>query len=244
MRRTVRGSAQWNSNAAGGRKNGLSLLGELSESALHELRRVGVQKSYSTGERILVEKEPKDHAVFLLSGLAKVTISLTGSTGEALLAIRVAGDVVGEMAAIENVPRSATVTACSDVDALVVDGGVLRDFLVSHPETALPFIRTVSRRLRKANSWRVDFGEFPARVRLARILSELAEEHGCAGVRSIVIGVKLTQTELAALAGLSLDTAQRALAHLRKERIITTGNRRIEVLDGDRLRVMGLLPAR
>src|SRR5262245_26963987 len=61
------------------------------------------------GEEILIEQGTEDQSVFLLvSGCVRVTAKLDGG-GCALLAVRVGGDVVGEVAALDGGPRSATV---------------------------------------------------------------------------------------------------------------------------------------
>jgi CRP-like cAMP-binding protein len=94
----------------------------------------------------------------------------------------------------------------------------------------------VAQRLRWANRRRVEFGGYPVKVRLARVLAELAASYGLRVPRGLVIGVDLTQPELAALTGSAEVTIHKALAELRKDGLITTGYRRTTVLDLARLR--------
>ncbi|MFD8935286.1 Crp/Fnr family transcriptional regulator [Streptomyces sp. NPDC059578] len=202
---------------------------------------IGSPRQYAPGEKILVEGAPGDYLVLLTTGRVKVTGRLCNGH-EGLIAIRVGGDVVGEMAVIDNVPRSATVTACDDIDAHVVEGRAMRRFLDKHPEAAMQIVRLSNHRLRTANAWRIAFGEFPVRVRLARVLVELAEDYGRAVRSHTLICIDLTHTELATFIGSQRETVQKTLAGFRAEGVITTGCRRMEVIKLDRLRTIGLLP--
>ncbi|WP_329572349.1 Crp/Fnr family transcriptional regulator [Kitasatospora sp. NBC_01266] len=213
----------------------------MSRPVREELLSIGSPKQYPPGKKILVEGEAGDHLVLLKTGCVKVTGTL-GNGHEALIAIRVGGDVVGEMAVLDDVPRSATVTACDDVDAHVVQGRAMRSFLDKCPEAAIQIVRLSNRRLRMANSWRIAFGEFPVRVRLARALAELAENYGRRIHSHTMICLDLTQIELAALIGAKQRAVQGALAGFRDEGIVGTGGRRMVVIKLDRLRAIGLLP--
>ncbi|MGW2983444.1 Crp/Fnr family transcriptional regulator [Streptomyces goshikiensis] len=240
MERATQGAAQRGTYDIGERRP-TRFLGSLSGPAREELLSIGSPQQYRPGEKILVEGTPGDYLVLLKTGCVKVTGKLANGH-EALIAIRVGGDVVGEMAVIDDVPRSATVTACDDIDAHVVQGRAMRSFLDKCPEAAIQIVRLSNRRLRTANSWRIAFGEFTVRVRLARALAELAENYGRLVRSHTLICIDLTQAELAALVGAQEGTVQKALADFRDEGIITTGSRRKAVIKLDRLREIGLLP--
>lgn len=181
------------------------------------------------------EGDRSTHVVLLRSGFVKVTACLDNGH-EALLAIRVGGDIVGEMAAIDDAPRSATVTACGEVVASIVRESDLRLFLSTHPDAAVAIAGIVAQRLRWANRRRVEFGGYSVKVRLARVLAELATAYGHRVPRGLVIGVDLTQPEMAALTGSAEVTVHKALAELRRDGLVTTGYRRTTVLDLARLR--------
>ncbi|MDO0927233.1 Crp/Fnr family transcriptional regulator [Streptomyces sp. TG1A-8] len=213
-----------------------SFLGGLSEPVRSKLLGIGTRCRYLPGEVLIREGDRSNHVVLLRSGFVKVTASLDNGH-EALLAIRVGGDIVGEMAAMDDgAPRSATVTACGEIAASMVRESDLRFFLESHPEAARAVNRIVIQRLRWSNQRRVEFGGYSVKVRLARVLAELAASYGHPVPRGIVIGVNLTQPELAALTGSAEVTIHKALAELRRDGLITTGYRRTTVLDVNRLR--------
>jgi CRP-like cAMP-binding protein len=62
------------------------------------------------------------------------------------------GNVLGEMSLLDDLPRSANVTAVSEVTALLLPVWEFRTTLRNHPDIALRLLSTLSRRLRKAES--------------------------------------------------------------------------------------------
>jgi CRP/FNR family cyclic AMP-dependent transcriptional regulator len=155
-----------------------------------------------------------------------------------LLAVRVGGDVVGETALMNGGKRTATVSASGRkrVVAVRLDEGALRDVLGRHPDAAISLASAISRKLRTATRRRVDIGGCSAKVRMARVLLEMAEDYGCPGANGMFIGVSLTQFELGALVGVSETTARRALSELRKDGVVVNAGRRLLVPDMSVLR--------
>ncbi|MFE7954113.1 MULTISPECIES: Crp/Fnr family transcriptional regulator [unclassified Streptomyces] len=221
-----------------------SLLGVLSPPARQELLTLGAPKRVEAGEVLLSEGAHDRHMLLLLSGFAKVTARVeNGETS--LLAVRVGGDTVGEMAAMDGSPRSATVTACGPMTARVVQPGPLHDLLMRRPEVAVALTRIVADRLRWANRRRLDFRGYPAKVRLARLLVELATAYGRPAGDGLVVGCRLSQPELAALTGAAETTVHKGLRELRREGLLETGYRTTTIRDLPRLeQVADLTPTR
>jgi CRP-like cAMP-binding protein len=170
----------------------------------------------------------------LLAGSVKVT----GATdeGDSLLAIRVGGDLVGELAALDGRPRLATVTTAGPLIAQVIAGAEFVGLLSRDPELSLAVTRGVTDKLRTATSRRVEFTGCDVNTRFARVLLELAERYGEQAPQGRTIGCPLTQTELATLAGAAEPTVQRALRQLKADGIVATGYRVTTVLDMAALR--------
>jgi CRP/FNR family transcriptional regulator, cyclic AMP receptor protein len=208
-----------------------SFLGGLPASARTAMLVLGTAMDFAPGTMLLREGDRGSHVLVLVKGLVKVTA--TSPEGHlSLLAIRTAGDLVGELASMDNEPRVATVTAAGAVRARVVSRADFLRFLTRYPDVALAVSGSVGAKLRWATRRRVDFGAHDVHVRLARVLVELVTAYG---TENGEIGVPLTQPELAALVGAAEPTVHRALAHLRKENVVTTGYRRVVVRDPVRL---------
>lgn len=224
-------------------------LDTLSPEVRADFTRLGTRRRYAGGDVLIHEGDHGQELVVLHEGLVKVTVRLDHDR-ESLMDIWIAGDIVGERAAMGLGPRSATVTACGDVVATVIPRHELTDFLLTHPEMSLSFTRMVCGRLSRSNRLRLELGRYPLPVRLARVLVELAELHGRPAEtfrgpnwNKVRIDVNLSQLEFAALTASTTDTVHKALAHLRRREIITTGSRRISVEDMARLRTAARLSA-
>ncbi|EFL32840.1 transcriptional regulator [Streptomyces viridochromogenes DSM 40736] len=215
-----------------------SLLGVVAPEARGELLELGVPARFEAGKVLLTEGARTRHMLVLLSGFAKVTARVENGE-ESLLAVRVGGDSVGEMAALDGSPRSATVTACGPLSAMVVQPAALHALLARRPEVHLALTRILADRLRWANRRRLDFKGYPAKVRLARLLVELATRYGRPVGDGTVLGCRLTQPELAALTGAAETTIHKGLRELRREGLLETGYGSTLIRDLDRLREIG-----
>jgi CRP/FNR family transcriptional regulator, cyclic AMP receptor protein len=214
-----------------------SPLNALSAPTCAALLQLGTPREFGGGHVLFHEDERTTHVILLLSGIAKVTAT-TPEGGFALLSIRGAGEFVGELASLDDQPRVATVTTVNRVRARMLTQATFRGFLNSHPDAAVAISGSVGRKLRWATRRRVDFSGSEVRVRLARVLVELAAAHGRPTAEGVEVGVSLTQPELAALVGAAEPTVHKVLAALRRQRVLGTGYRTITILDLAALRTV------
>lgn len=207
-----------------------TLLDRLDAVTVNRLLAIGMKRRVRPAQVIIHQGCWESHVIILRAGVVKVTVD-TVDGREALLAIRVAGDLVGEASALNAVPRAATVTACRECEITVISAKDLRAFIGNHPDVAVEIAGMVADRLNWANQRRVDFLAYPVEVRVARILVDLCTRHGKPDTDGLDIGVSLSQPELSSLTGASEVTVQRALRRLRRRGTISTGYRRIVVHD-------------
>jgi CRP/FNR family cyclic AMP-dependent transcriptional regulator len=180
-----------------------SFLERLTGDERDKLLALGVTRRLPPGRRLLVEGQRDTHVEIIRRGHVKVTTDIGGTSR--LLAIRLAGDFLGEFAAFTGAGRSATVTTCGEVVSTVIQQADFLDFLGRHPRVAIEITATVGRRLQWANARRSEFAAFPVHVRLAHALAEIAASCGESAADGLVLGVELSQTELATLADLAED---------------------------------------
>jgi CRP-like cAMP-binding protein len=213
-----------------------SFLDRITVDERAKLLALGTTRSLAAGRRMLVEGRRDTHVEVIRQGHVKVTTEISGVPR--LLAIRLPGDIVGEFAAFTGSGRSATVTTCGVVVSTVIQQAEFLHFLGRHPHVANEVAATVGRRLQWANARRSEFAAFPVHVRLAHALGEIASSCGEAVGDGLLIGVELSQTELATLVGAADDTVHKALRTLRTRGLIRTGYRRITVVDPAALRAL------
>src|SRR5580692_6733856 len=87
-----------------------SLLASLSDSQREIVLQLGRVRQYHAGETLLNQGERSDFVVIIIDGYVKIS-AVTSDGAESLLAIRTAGDIIGELAALDGQPRSATARA-------------------------------------------------------------------------------------------------------------------------------------
>jgi CRP/FNR family transcriptional regulator, cyclic AMP receptor protein len=210
-----------------------SLLASLSNSEQRIVLALGRSRQYNGGEVILNQGERSEFVVIIIDGYVKIT-AVSDSGTESLLAIRTAGDVIGELSAMDGLPRSATARAADAVLARVVMKPELDRCLQEHFDIARAFNQAVGSKLRAATRRRVDFRR-DTRSRLAQVLVELFS--GSAGTRRDgTMAVLVTQSELAGLIGASEPAVHKAIRALRDARVIHTGYGRMAIEDIARLR--------
>lgn len=194
--------------------------------------------TYPPNRELLHQGDDSRHILLITGGVVKV--AATSESGyEMLLAIRIAGDLVGEMAAFEERPRSGRVVACSTVTARIMQVGALETFLTRHPDAMRAILHMLCARLRWANRRRVDFQAYKALTRLARVLAELTLAYGQPELGSdgkrCDLAMTLTQSELASLAGVKLRTAESCLAQLHDMGLVERSYRNITICDVPKL---------
>jgi CRP-like cAMP-binding protein len=211
-------------NARASLSGGLSSY--LTASDWDALRSLGARCCFNAGDRLFRQGDEGESVYVILAGAAKVVRSESAGKS-AILTIRAAGDVVGDMAAIDGGRRSAAVTALTPLVCRVLTGSAFRRF-IGQPAVAAGFARYTVSRLREADLQRAELAVLPVRQRLARALLRLDEAAGNARRRR---AFELPQQDLAELIGASRNAIVLALGLLRAEGVIDTRRRRVAVMD-------------
>lgn len=191
-----------------------SLLGTLPNAARNRLLQYGSRVRYPERSKILFrEGDESRFVVLILRGVVKVTASVPGGGPDALLAIRMRGEAVGEFAAIDALPRSATVTTCGIVTAQVIKSDDFVYCIRRDPDISHAVSGAIAAKMRVATAQRVDFSGSNVATRVARVLLQLVEVYGDTESNQAVLRSLLTQPEIASLAVASQPAVHRVLAH-------------------------------
>jgi CRP-like cAMP-binding protein len=181
------------------------------------------------------EGEIPRRVALLLSGRVKVS-HFAEDGREVVLSVRGAGDLIGEIAAVDGCPCSATVTTFEPVEALVLDAAAFTTYLDDHPRVTRLLLSSMIKKLRDSDRKRVEFGVYDTEGRVARRLVELAHEHGHEAGGRVSITLPLTQQELAGWTCASREAVSKALGSLRACGWVATDRRRVTIVDLDALR--------
>lgn len=210
------------------------LFSELSAKELERISSVAVPRSFPRGVRVFHEGDNSDACYIVRSGDLRVTRE--HSDGRAIaLATLGSGDIFGELAMLDGEARSASVETLSDAELLALSASDMRQMLADHSDISVKLIVALTRRLRETNERvaRQSFQTVPSRVAgvLAQLIAEDVELEGREGVT-----VRMTQADLAQLAGTSRESVSRFLATLERAGVVAVGRGRVTVIEPRRLR--------
>jgi CRP/FNR family transcriptional regulator len=132
----------------------VDLFSTLDKKELQLLAKNCQERTYSAGTAIFSQGDTGVGLYVIKSGRVRVTIAHNPDRAEEEVGLLGSGAVVGEMALLDEMPRSASVVAVEDVSALVLPIWEFRGVLRAHPDIALKMLAVLSRRLRKAEARR------------------------------------------------------------------------------------------
>lgn len=197
----------------------------------------GRRRTWAQGDVVVREGDRADSAIVLLVGLAKIHKSTSGGA-DVVLGLSGPGDLLGEMSAVRDAVRSATVTALEPIEARVLTVQEFRRFLSDRPTAALALIDLTLSRLYVADARRLEFASSESLGRVTSRIVELAERFGRPrDPAQIEVAMPFNQEELASWSASSRESTARALRTLRELGLIETHRLALTVLDLDALRL-------
>jgi len=200
----------------------------LSAAERATLQKAAQLRAYRRGELIVRQGQPGESFFVIVRGRVSVTILspegrevVVGSLGE--------GDHFGEMALVDDEPRSATVVAQERSELAVLSRDVFFELLRSNFLLARALLRTFSRRLRRANATIEGLASLDVKSRLARYFRELAATRGRKSGGGWAVVVRPAQREIADTIGSSRETVSRTMSQMAKEQLIVPKGRVVYV---------------
>lgn len=154
-------------------------------------------------------------------GLLKVCI-ISPDGGERILAILGPGTVVGELSMIDGSPRSTAVTAVRDAKLSFISRSAFQAFADEHPDLYRHIMVLLAKRLRDTNEVVAAASFLSVKGRVARAVLSLADAFGQdVGQGRILIRQKITQSDVAAMAGIARENVSRILNEWMRGKILS-----------------------
>lgn len=204
------------------------------EEAAHLADRL-VPRHFSANQIIFHLGDPGGLLYIITEGKVKISNS-TPEGQEALLAILGAGDFFGELALLDDSPRSATAEAIEPTETLTLHRDEFIRFLNNNPGFAYHVMHTLAKRIRNLNDQISDVFFLDLNGRLARTLLNLARKHGRPVDDGTLIDISLTQTDLAEMTGATRVSINKTLGRFRRAKWVKMDGRNLIVTDDDALR--------
>jgi len=201
------------------------LFASLPEQELAAFAELVRERSYPRGSVILFEDDQGD-ALFLLAD-GQVKVVLIGEDGrEVILSVLREGSFFGEMALLDDQPRSAHVIAMEDSSLLVLRREDFQARLRQSPEVAIALLRELAGRLRRADEKIGGLVLLDVNGRVADLLLRMADEEG-----GIHITRKITHHVIAQMIGSSRETVSRTMRDFVDKGWIQVGRKDIQLIN-------------
>jgi CRP-like cAMP-binding protein len=182
---------------------------------------------------VLFKDGEAGHQMFVIhSGKIKITKNI--GDVEKTLAILPAGEFFGEMAILNDEPRTATAIVEEDSQLLVIDPKTFEAMIKGNSEIALRMIKKLSQRLKQADEQIESLMIKDNNTKIISILAKMAENEGEATAAGIKIA--LTLKDLSMKTGLPESKVKEVLSKVTAARILTVEETSMTVSDAGKLR--------
>jgi CRP-like cAMP-binding protein len=200
----------------------------LSDSDLTRLAAIARVTALPAGSVLFNQGDGSDGLYVITSGI--VRIYLTSSDGrEATINLAEEGEVIGEMALLDGLPRSAGAAALTTARLIFIQREAFLSLLESSSLLARQIIITLCERLRATNA-QFDQAIFhDLRHRLVVLLRQIALLHGRLEGDMAVVELDVTQGTLAQMLGASREAVNKHLRGLAREGCIAVKGHKIEI---------------
>jgi CRP/FNR family transcriptional regulator, cyclic AMP receptor protein len=192
-------------------------------------------RRFRRGEVIFHIGDPGDALFVIVQG--EVKISLPSETGdEAILATLRSGDVFGELALLDGAPRSASATAISPTETVVLPRDRFRELIATEAGVRDALLASIAGELRRLTTHVEELHFLDITGRLAARLVRLANEGGKATADGDTrLASNLTQGDLAAMVGCTRQSVNKLLGQFTDDGLIRLDREGIVITDLDGL---------
>jgi len=213
------------------------IFGKLPAAAADLLVARGRVVRFDAGQVVYRRGDPDDSAMMVVTGRVRISNSVSDGK-EAIISYVDPGDIFGELAAFDGLPRSVDASASVPSEVLVLGRRELLSVLETYPAAMLPIITLMCERTRRLAAMLEDAMFLNTDQRVAKALLRLAEEHGTAGPGGVVIDVRINETDLGFHIGVCREGVNRCVRAWRRAGIVGRERGRITIREPRRLRTI------
>lgn len=202
------------------------LFDSLGECELEALSELTFTRTFAQDQLIILAEEMGDTLFIVRRGQVKV--SLIHATGkEFILSLLGEGEFFGELAILDERPRSANVVAMVETELLMLRR---RDFLGlvrRVPDIAVALLEALAARLRRTDEQIGGLALLDVHNRVAQTIMRLAVDQGVVSDEGLLLEQRPTHQQLANMAGTTRETVTRVLSQLERDGYVSSSGRRL-----------------
>ena len=198
------------------------LLEHLEPHELERLMAFARSQHHPAGEVIFRKGDPGISMMSIVDGRVKISVASPDGK-EAVLAVLGPGEVLGEMAILEDRNRSADATALDACELLVLQKRDFIPFLERNPAISIRLLRILCERLRRTSAQVEDRTFLSLPARLAKTLLDLADRAGRETTDGMRVDFKMSQKNFGGLLGASRESVNKQLHAWQSDGLLTIG---------------------
>jgi CRP/FNR family transcriptional regulator, cyclic AMP receptor protein len=206
------------------------LLREADPKTLDQLTAASVVVSYGNRQRIFDKGDDGDRLLGVLRGQVRIYV-ISSEGRELIMNVIMPGELFGEISLIDGKPRSASAVAIGDTDLLHIKRSDLQTLLQKNSELCFKFMAVLCERVRWTSGLLEDASLLDLPARLAKRLLNLAEGVGEKEGDAIRISVKLSQTDLGNMLGVTREAVNKQLREWKKDGIVDMTDGQVLIQD-------------
>ena len=184
-------------------------------------------KKIPPGTVLFHDGDKGEEMYIIQSGSVKISKSVRGV--EKTLAVLEKGEFFGEMAILNDKPRSASATTVDECEMLVIERKTFDTLLRSNVEIAIRFIKRLADRLREANDQIEALMIKDNTSRVVNVLAKLVKEHKTSDV------INVTIDQISGLAGIAHSQVKMIIEKLASARIVELSNDTVHITNKDQI---------
>ena len=202
------------------------LFADLDERELSAIAAVAKSRRYAKDDVIFHADESGDVFCLIREGQVKVTM-ISPEGKEIILSLLGPGDFFGEMALLDDEPRSATVVATEPLDLVTIWRSDFLQILAENFDITKKVLAEISRRLRTASNRIESLATMDVYGRLARFFLDLAKDQGKVLDNGYVAVTRPTHQAIANMIGTSRETVSRLIHDLMRQNLLLSEGKTI-----------------
>lgn len=213
----------------GNRAKGLGhfdLFEDLTPHDLQELETLAQVRIVDKGRLLFLPSDPSDSVFFLSSGRIKIS-RLSNAGKEFILEIVEPGQGFGETGVLNERPRDTMAEALEASTLYVIPGPRFRALLARKPDLLMKLTQLMGERQKTLEKRLMDVVYKNAPARLADLLLQLSRDYGVRDSRGILLRIKLSQSALGNLLGVSREIVNHTFSGLRRKGVIEVSEGRV-----------------
>lgn len=202
------------------------LFADLDDRELQAIAAVAKTRRYAKEDVIFHADESGDVFCLIKEGQVKITM-ISPEGKEIILSLLGPGDFFGEMALLDDEPRSATVVATEPLELVTIWRSDFLQILAENFDITKKVLAEISRRLRTASNRIESLATMDVYGRLARFFLDLAKDQGKVLDNGYVAVTRPTHQAIANMIGTSRETVSRLIHDLMRQNLLLSEGKTI-----------------